>query len=1370
MILDPRIAQLLLRWEELRGEGQTVSPEELCRDCPELLHELVRGLHGMQTTCHSLDSTPQERDLSAEPLPSPVGMPVIGDFQILGTLGQGGMGVVYQAWDRKRKEMIALKTLQRVNASTIYRLKQEFRALTEVTHPNLVGLYELISTGQQCFVAMELIEGDHFLSGIRRKAEGVGGLTPHQYDHLRKIFRQLAQGVSALHSHGKLHRDIKPSNVMVTREGRVVLLDFGLVAEMDWAGQHQSTAQNVAGTIDYMAPEQAASQPQSEATDWYSVGVILYEALTGQLPFVGTPLQVLMDKQSREPPAPGELMPDVPEDLNSLCVDLLRKSAETRPKGTEVLRRLGELPSLNDASTIGHSVSTQRASFVGREAQLAELHGAFHAMRKGRTTVVRLQGRSGAGKSLLAQHFLDDLLQQGEAVVLAGKCYERESVPYKALDSLIDSLSRYLRHLPSLEAQALLPREPQLLARVFPVLQRVPAIAEAPSRGPEIVDPHELRRRAFAALRELLARLGDRKPLVVFIDDLQWGDLDGATQLVELLRQPEAPVFMLLASFRSEDADTSPCLEILHRALDKAGADLDQLRLSVDQLGHDEACELALNLLGRRDAASLAEANTIARESGGNPFFVQVLVECSGTSLQHAAASSAAGTRALDEILWSRIQALPDEPRRLLEVIAVSGQPLGREEACKAANLGTDEYGTLAGLRSARLIRSSGSTEKQDLETYHDRIRETILSHLSTDSLQTLHLRIATVLELAVRSLDPGDGHTGMTGLQGRPDQDSFQDGPGALSYQLENTGSQTKRDVSGVEPVTLPIFASDNTSEAATSSSMKELSSKRIFDLAYHFDAAGDSERAFPYAMAMADNARVQYALEIAEQLYRIAERGSKNAEDATRYRVAVSLGDVLMLAGRYPDAALRFKAALSLTTNRFTRAETEGKLGELAFKQGDNRATCEILERSLRTLGRRIPSRTAVFALLLVWEVLVQALHTLLPRLFLARRHLHGADEELLAIRLYTRLAYGYFFDRGKVPCLWAHLRSVNLAERYPSTLELGHVWATHAPVMSLLPWLSRGEMFAKKSLEIRRELGDVLGQGQSLHYLGIVYFVGARYDECISVCREAVGLLEQTGDYWEINVARYAITNALYRRGDLTGAIKESQQLYNMAIEMGDDKVSGFVLDVWSRASGGRLPADIMRREMQKERHDVQATAQVLLAEAVRLIAQDELTDAENILLQARKVCGEVGMMNAWVSPVLPWLATTRRMQWERSSDLAPHHRHKLLLSARKVARQALSVARKFETDLPHALRECGLIAALQGQIRTSRQYFDESLAVAERQGARFEHGQTLLARGQVGQHNDWPEARQDLTTARKALLALGAEVTLDSIEKC
>ena len=498
------------------------------------------------------------------------------------------------------------------------------------------------------------------------------------------------------------------------------------------------------------------------------------------------------------------------------------------------------------------------------------------------------------------------------------------------------------------------------------------------------------------------------------------------------------------------------------------------------------------------------------------------------------------------------------------------------------------------------------------------------------------------------------------------------------------------------------------------------------------------------PYALADAEKARAQHALELAEEQYRIAERGVPDGEEAIRYRIAEGLGDVLMLRGRYPAAAQMFQTASGLAKDNFTRAEIEGKLGELAFKQGDNQTGIEAVERSLRLLGRRVPSHTVVFLLFLLWEVLVQTLHTMFPKRLLARRSLAGTDNEMLAITLHIHLARAYFFDRGKVSSLWAHLRGMNLAERYPPTPELGHAWAVHAPVMCLIPWVRRGEVYGRKSVEIAKQLGDVCGQGQSLHYLGVVYFVGARFDECISACGEAVRLLERTGDFWERNMAWWQSANALYRKGDLVLATSEAKELYEACVEIGDDKVSGFTLDAWSRASGGRLPVDIVQREMQKERHDVQATAQVLLAEGVRLLAHDELAEAEKILLQAREVCRKAGMMNAWVSPVLPWLATTHRLQWERSSDLIPHRRRQLLVSTRRAARRALAVARKFQTDLPHALREVALVAAMQGKIRPARKYLDESLAVAQRQGAKFEHAQTLLARGRVGLEVGWPNA--------------------------
>ncbi|HEY0194999.1 MAG TPA: serine/threonine-protein kinase, partial [Kofleriaceae bacterium] len=262
-------------------------------------------------------------------------------FQIVRRIGAGGMGVVYEAIDRDRDLHVALKHLAEPSAATLYLFKREFHALAGITHPNLVPLYELISDGQQWFFTMELLDqatdflthvrGDrpppHFARGTGADPEEATALAaPHarhrdlpseapapvpapivDHAHLRRAFAQLATGVAALHRAGKLHRYLKPSNAMVRKDGRVVLVDFGLVVELrdhvepgrapGLASTPDATDAQIAGSVAYMAPEQAAGEPLSEASDWYAVGVMLFEALTGRLPIEGPPLVIWNSKQ-----------------------------------------------------------------------------------------------------------------------------------------------------------------------------------------------------------------------------------------------------------------------------------------------------------------------------------------------------------------------------------------------------------------------------------------------------------------------------------------------------------------------------------------------------------------------------------------------------------------------------------------------------------------------------------------------------------------------------------------------------------------------------------------------------------------------------------------------------------------------------------------------------------------------------------------------------------------------------------------------------------------------------------------------------------------------------------------------------------------
>jgi serine/threonine protein kinase len=248
-------------------------------------------------------------------------------------------------------------------------------------------------------------------------------------ERLRLVLRQVSRALIALHESGHLHRDIKPSNVMVDEDGRAVVLDFGVVSALGSATS-SGARPSLAGTPSYMAPEQADPERQpGPAADWYGLGVMLYEALTGQRPFWGSPGEVIEAKRRFEPVRPDELVRGLPEDLVELCVELLRREPAARPSGTDVLRRLGD--SSAESQPEFHE-DRDRAFLVGREPQLEMLQQAFRVLRRGQGGAVLVGGRSGMGKSLLVNQFMASLEGSG-ALLVQGRCYERESVPYKAL-------------------------------------------------------------------------------------------------------------------------------------------------------------------------------------------------------------------------------------------------------------------------------------------------------------------------------------------------------------------------------------------------------------------------------------------------------------------------------------------------------------------------------------------------------------------------------------------------------------------------------------------------------------------------------------------------------------------------------------------------------------------------------------------------------------------------------------------------------------------------------------------------------------------------------------------------------------------------
>jgi len=511
--------------------------------------------------------------------------------------------------------------------------------------------------------------------------------------------------------------------------------------------------------------------------------------------------------------------------------------------------------------------------------------------------------------------------------------------------------------------------------------------------------------------------------------------------------------------------------------------------------------------------------------------------------------------------------------------------------------------------------------------------------------------------------------------------------------------------------------------------------------ELAYHFDAAGDHIRALPYALDTARQAHRNHALELAEQQYRIAQRGVTGAAREIQFAIAEGLGEVLMLRGKYDAAEGLFNVAADLAEGAQAEAGVRGKQGELRMKRGDMEGAAREFENGLMVLGTSIPRSRVAIGVRLAKEFFVQALHTILPRLFLHRQRREPTGTERLALQLYSGLSHACWYCRSQPLAMWAHFRGMNLGERYSLTLELAQAYSNHAPAMVLVGALGRAERYVLKSWKIRKDLGDMWGQGQSYHYHGIVLYAATRYDECIEKCRQAIQILERTGDFWQVHIARYQIAACLYRLGDIEGALEESRRNYSSGITLGDEQASGIILDVWARATAGRIPERVLDEELARERRDAQGAAQVQLALAVQLIGRQQPEQAAEVLAKAVRIVHGAGVDNPYTVPLYIWLVRAWRTCAELDQALSLDRRRRFLRLARSAARVALWKSWRFPQELSHLYREIGLLHVMLGHPRRARRALAKSLRIAIAHRARGEYSATLAAYSRVSRELGW-----------------------------
>jgi serine/threonine-protein kinase len=351
-------------------------------------------------------------------------------YQLIDVIGQGGMGTVVRGHDLLLERDIAIKVLTnpQLKKEAQTRMLREAQAAAKLNHPNIVSIHDAGFHKDVPFIVMELVEG-----------EPLHRIHVEEIEDIIQITCQICDALEHAHGEEIVHRDLKPDNVIITPDRKAKLTDFGLARSIS---SRLTTEGFIEGTVQYMAPEQALGKEIDHRTDLYSLGVMLYEMVTGQLPFnADEPLQIITQHLHIQAIPPRALKPDLPASLDKLIVKLLDKQLSGRPANASSVRiALEEIArsqlDVDRAEEIAPLDRMTRGQMVGREQEFSDAAQIWRKAASGESQVLLISGEPGIGKT----HFVRELrtlagVQGG--LLLQSECYAEGGAPYAPIANII---------------------------------------------------------------------------------------------------------------------------------------------------------------------------------------------------------------------------------------------------------------------------------------------------------------------------------------------------------------------------------------------------------------------------------------------------------------------------------------------------------------------------------------------------------------------------------------------------------------------------------------------------------------------------------------------------------------------------------------------------------------------------------------------------------------------------------------------------------------------------------------------------------------------------------------------------------------------
>ena len=1039
-----------------------------------------------------------------------------GRYALLKKLGEGGKGIVYKARDTVLNRVVAVKILKSaVPSEEAYsRFMREAQAVAKLNHPNIVSIHDIGKEDGKQFFVLEFVDGESLSDLMQTYPEGKCDIQT-----VLRIGMDVCSALQYAHSEKVLHRDIKPENVMITRDGTAKLMDFGLAKMI---GQPQVTQEGViVGTVAYVAPEAALGKAVDARSDLYSLGAVLYEALSGKPPFPGDdPIKVIFGHIHDHPVSLAKLNPKAPQALTNCIMKLLEKDPEKRYQSAEdllkVLRNVSE-EFLRETLVPGHKpsvvvpcprpVAAREIQLIDRVEEMKLLREAVDRTVQGEGGLVFLYGEAGIGKTRLARELRAYARLRG-VQVLYGRCpalFRMDGVPPYTIWSEV--IKDYLENSSPEQLYRVVGFYPAEIVKLVPELgQRLRTIPHSFQISPE----HE-QNRLFEAVSQFVINISRETPLLVVLDDLQWTDSSSLLLLHYLARGVQKTSLLLLGAYRSTDIDAkhpmSPVLTELNR--ERLPQSIQLKRMSLNDVS-----EMIKNILEQDDVPA-DFCKLVYEKTKGNPFFAEEVVkslkeeEVIRREENKWAFKDVSGIEfpeTVKNVVKARFGRLDDERKNVLTLASFIGNDFTLEAMCAVTGIEENKLLELMdemfriGLIKERVIRGEVLCSFADML-----VRDVVYEEVSPLKRKKLH---------------------GVVGC--------------------------------ALEKVYAPKIG------------------EHFGELAYHFLETGDKEKALDYFLKAGDKASKIYANSEAVSYlqHALGLLEEKEGELQEKASVLERLGDVEKLVGRYDGCVKHWNEALSL----WAKLQKKDKTATLHRKManvfwdtiGDKEKAKEHHEAALRILEAE-PESVELARLYEDVAHMLRRKGKVPEALIWAEKSLALAEKlnaleavaiaccELTALstmtanykkgREYVERALKTALDNSYLEtALWAYYRATYAThfEEYEKRLE-----------------------YIEKGLALAKKIGNITFQTSNLIRLAQAYLARGECAKAITIGEEALALDKKAGNKPYIPWDLLVLGEAYLRLGEW----EKSEQLSTEAMDKarGTDEI---LSASWGRSGFGQL----------------------------------------------------------------------------------------------------------------------------------------------------------------------------------------------------